>query len=132
MSMRLLLGLAAEPFGMDDILEDKKLLSYYEELVFFKRDTLVEPGRVMTFTPNNSAKIHRVAGFLGPPTPPKGKGLRRRPMTTQVAATSFCPPHHCTGRHHLSDRNTFLIYRYRTPSYIRVRTESGDVSEAGC
>jgi hypothetical protein len=68
MTMRVLLGMASEPFGMDDILADSKMLGYYLELQHFKRDEAIEPGRIMAMESSNKVsrtKMHRVADFLG-------------------------------------------------------------------
>lgn len=68
MTMRVLLGLVAEPFSIYDIIEDKRMLSYYQELVGFKRDRTIAIGSVMALGSKDRiarTKQHRVADFLG-------------------------------------------------------------------
>eukprot|EP01052_Picozoa_sp_SAG31_P001795 SAG31_NODE_60_length_29419_cov_39.876398_19_plen_861_part_00 len=68
MTMRVLLGLVAEPFGLYDIIDDRKMLSYYSELMSFKRDKKMPIGSVMALSSKDGItriKQHRVADFLG-------------------------------------------------------------------
>eukprot|EP01052_Picozoa_sp_SAG31_P028976 SAG31_NODE_2841_length_5015_cov_1.524817_7_plen_759_part_00 len=72
MAMRVLYGMAAEPFGLEDILHDKKMLAVYEEMVDFKDavwDTKVgvKAGSALIMHSRHVTvrlKMHRVADFL--------------------------------------------------------------------
>lgn len=68
MAMRVLYGMASEPFGLDDILADKKMLAVYDELCDFKAAPELENGSALVMHSRHTTvrlKIHRVAEFLG-------------------------------------------------------------------
>eukprot|EP01051_Picozoa_sp_SAG22_P004462 SAG22_NODE_240_length_14178_cov_18.579160_1_plen_2540_part_00 len=74
MAMRVLYGMGSEPFGIDDIIADKKMLAVYDELADFKaaNDATITPGvfddgsALVMHSRHNTVrlKIHRVAEFL--------------------------------------------------------------------
>jgi hypothetical protein len=67
MSMRVIYGMAAEPFGLDDMLFDKKMLSLYNEMWDFKEDESIPEGSALIMHSRSNIvrlKMHRVAEFL--------------------------------------------------------------------